>query len=221
MPDPNTESENLDAEEKGEEELETKSPEGDEGEDEKSEKDDSSKKEPPTPEPSSDDDEPPLRKSAKDHIIDRKQKKIEKLEKDKSGDQDYELEPEAGKTIQEEVRKATEPVLNQVRAQADETELQAVFEKYGDAAKKMEKQIRKYMGAYKNVAIEFIFLGLAAKEMKLQEKRKQADEEAEGKAIGGHSRRGKSVGKIPDVRKMSDKQVEDLAFKAKTGQFKP
>ena len=125
--------------------------------------------------------EPPTRKSAKDHIIDRKNKKIEKLKEkkdDKGGDDDgdddggEEVTPEGQKAIDKAIGKAIKPVIQSIRTTADDQELANVFAKYPDA-KKIEKQIRKYMDhdAYKDISVEFIYLGLAAKKVDLQKKR--------------------------------------------------
>lgn len=167
---------------------------------------------------------PPRRKSAKDHIIERKQKKIDKLEKK---EEEPETPPEGGeevtsegkKAIQKEVEKITGPLVQSVRTNLDDQELANVLAKYPES-KSMEKQIRKYMtdDAYKDVSIEFIYLGLAAKKLNLQKKRDKADEEAEGDKTGGHPKRDKEPGKIPDVRKYSDQQIGDLVHKVMTGQ---
>ena len=169
--------------------------------------------------------EPGVRKSAKDWIIERKNKKIEKLEKKKDDDDDDDenkekVTPEGKKAIEQEIDKKVKPILQTVRTQVDDQELQTVLKKYL-VDEKTEKQIRKYMEheAYKNVSVEFIFLGLAAKKMKLQEKREKADEEAKGDKTGGHEKRKKDLGPIPDVRGMDDKAVDDLIFKVKTGQL--
>jgi len=167
--------------------------------------------------------EPQMRKSAKDYIIERKEKKIEKLEKKEEGDGNDDIEevtPEGKSAIKKEIDKALEPVLNKVRTTSDDQELKDVFAKYPDS-KKSEKQIRKYMDneAYKNVSIEFIYLGLAAKKMDLQKKRDKADEDAKADVTGGHGKRKKGLSSIPDVTDMTDKEVDDLIVKVKTGQI--
>jgi len=166
--------------------------------------------------------EPPTRRSAKDHIIDRKNKKIEKLEKEKDGDGEgtEELTPAGKSAIKKEIEEAITPVLNKVRTTSDEQKLKDVIAKYPDA-KKMEKQIRKYMDspAYKDVSVEFIFLGLANKKMDLQKKRDKADEDAKADTTGGHGKRKKGLSPIPDVRDLDDKEMDDLIVKVKTGQM--
>ena len=87
-------------------------------------------------------------------------------------------------------------------------------------AKEMEKQIRKYMDheAYRDVSVEFIFLGLANKKMDLQKKKDKADEDAEGDVLGGHGRRKTPTGPIPDVRGWTDNQIGELVQKIQAGQ---
>lgn len=172
--------------------------------------------------------EPQSRKSKKDFIIDRQQKKIKKLKKDKEGEgegeseeEDEELSPEAEERIDDRVEKKIAPIRSLVRGTSDDNELKEVQATYAGAKDpEMEKNIRKYMvhPDYQNVAIEFIYLGLAAKKDKLAEKKKEADEEAEETKTTGHSRRPKDISKIPDVTKMNDKDFDDLVFKVKTGQ---
>lgn len=172
------------------------------------------------------DEQPPTRRSAKDHIIQRQQKKIKKLkgesdgEGDEGGEGGEEVTPEGRTAIQKEVEKGLTPMREIVRTQSDEQELKDVFAKYPDA-KKIEERIRKYMGAegYEKTPVEFIYLGLAAKEMKLQEKRNKADEDAKGGKTGGHGKRKKSLSPIPDVRDMPGKEFDALVNKVKRGQF--
>ena len=173
-----------------------------------------------------DDEEPPTRRSAKDFIIERKEKKIKKLKEKiedggEGGEGGEEVTPEGKTAIRKEVERITEPILRGVTAQADEQELKDLFANpdYPDA-KKMEKQIRKYMkhSAYKDASVEFIYLGLAAKEMKLQEKKDKADEEAKKGRLGGHPRGGRKLTPLPDVRDLSDKEFDELLIKVKTGQ---
>ena len=180
---------------------------------------------------------PPTRKSVQDHIIERQKKKIKKLKKegeeeeeeeeDEEGKEEEdeegkeEVTSEGKKAISKEIERKVRPILQTVRTQSDDQELKDVFAKYPDASK-METQIRKYMDhpKYAGVSIEFIFLGLAAKKMKLEGKKKVADEEAKEDATGGHEKRKKELGPIPDVRKMEDKDFETLLHQVRTGQFK-
>lgn len=172
--------------------------------------------------------EPLKRRSVESHIIDRKNKKIEKLEKKKDkedddaddfggGDGTEEVTREGKNAIKKQVKEELEPVLNAVRTNSDDQELKEVFAKY-PTAKKMEKQIRKYMEAYPNPSVEFIYLGLAAKQMDLQKKRDKADEDAKADGTGGHGKRKKDLSPIPDVRDMPAKEFDELVIKVKTGQ---
>jgi len=185
--------------------------------------------EPENPEPQPETDEPPVRKSAQEYIQERRGKREKKEEEQKFGDEDdddyseyknNEFSPEGNDDIQTEVQRGMKPVLDKIRTQTDDQELNKVFSDY-PGAKEMESTIRKYMEhpVYQAVSVEFIYLGLAAKKEELKEKKAQADEEAAGSSMGGHSRRPMESGDFPDVSKMSDKQIDELAFKAKTGQI--
>ena len=207
MPDPNKDSENL----KGD--LETK--ETEETEETKEEKE-------PEKIEAEADEEPPVRRSAKDHIIERKEKKIKKLEEEKDKkEEDDEFSPEGRELIQSRIDRAVKPVLDQVRGQSDRQELSEVLKKYGEPAEKLEKKIEKYMNhpAYQNVPVEFIFLGLAQQGIKKAEKKEAADDEAARSATGGTQKRQKKIAKIPDVTNMSDKDFGQLLHKVRTRQF--
>jgi len=179
-------------------------------------------------EPPEEPEEPPVRRSAKDFIIARKDKKIKKLEakketKDggKEKEDDSEFTPEGRSLIKEEIAEAVRPVLRQVRGQSDAQELREVLDKYGDPARKLKSKIEKYMNhsAYQNVPVEFIFLGLAQQGIKRAEKKEAADNEAAENATGGSQRRPKKIAKIPDIEAMSDKDFGQLVNKVRTGQF--
>lgn len=171
----------------------------------------------------------PIRRSAKDFIIDRKTEKIRKLEEAKKEEKKEEEEEEftlegrklIDKKIAERIKEGFQPILDSVTRQEDRQELGEVLEKYGDLAKKLKKKIVKYMNhpAYKTVPVEFIFLGLASDEVRKAKKKKEADDEAEEGAIIGDQKRVKKIAKIPDVTKMTDKEVGELVHKVRTGQF--
>jgi len=130
--------------------------------------------------PEPEDEEPPVRKSVKDFIIERKDRKIAKLQ----GEDDPEpAQPDIRDVIREELA----PITSTFAKSADEQELQAAFTQFPDA-KKMEKTIRRYMenDAYARVPVAVIVRSLlygrtAAK--------KEADTEAKGTRQGGHTRR--------------------------------
>ena len=200
------------------EEKEEKKEEAEETEEQKTERE-KKEKEAETEEDKKD---PPIRKSVKDFIIERKNKKIKKLkekEEEEEEEEEEEVSPSGKKAIKEQIDGALKPVLDGIRSQSDNQELKAVLTKYPEA-EKMEGKIRKYMEAYPTAPVEFIYLGLAAKQMKLHEKRTKADDKANADKSGGHTKRNKDLGSIPDVRNMSDDDFKTLQHKVRTGQFK-
>jgi hypothetical protein len=152
---------------------------------------------------SSDADEPPVRKSAKDFIIERKDRKIKKLEGESEGADDA-----AGKDtsdVRSIIREELAPITQSFAKSADEQELQAALTKYPEA-KKAEKTIRRYMAsdAYARVPVEFIVRGiLGARETA----KKQADEKAKASRQGGHQRRPAET-KVKSAWELSDKEFE-------------
>lgn len=168
--------------------------------------------------------EPEVRKSAKDYIIERKTKKIEKLEKKEEnlGENLEELTPEGREAIDKGVNEATSPILKTLKTQSDEQEIADVKKRHPGANKPaMEKQMRKYMEhpAYKSASVEFIYLALAAKRDRLQVKKDEANEDAKKNKTGGHSRRKLDEGKLPDFKGMSDKEFDEFDTKFRTGQM--
>jgi len=167
-----------------------------------------------------DEEEPKIRKSAKDYIIERKNKKIDKLEKN-IGDDDYlgdeNLTPEGKKAIEKGIEKANAPLKKIAVDIRDEQELTDVFAKYPEAREK-EKMIRKYMKAYQNTPVEFIYLAMAGKKMILDRKRQEADDKAKKNKAGGHTRRKMEEGELPDFKNMSDKDFDKFDEKFRTGQ---
>ena len=177
--------------------------------------------------------EPPVRRSAESYIIERKNKKIEKLskkdedEEEIDEEEDENLTPSGKKAISRAIEEQVGPIKTALKRETDEKELQGVLSKYGENAKPLETKLRKYMDhpAYAGVPVEQIFLGLAAKKYGLalpdkEKEKEEADEAAGGSKIpGGSKRKKESTGKIPDVSKMSDAEVDRLADQVKTGQF--
>ncbi len=178
------------------------------------------------PEPIEEDDEPQIRRSAKDYIIARKNRKIEKLEAEKAKndniddifDDDFDNKKEV--TSRDIVQEEIEPLKSKIKETADEQELRDAISKYPEA-KGMEKTIRKYMNAYPNAAVEFITLGLIGKKRLLDEKKKKAEEEAKGEVIEGNSRRTPKESKIPDVKNMSDEEFNKLDNDVMSGKYLP
>lgn len=170
--------------------------------------------------------DPAPRKSAKDYIIERKNKKIEKLEKKEEpegGTEEGEEElSDGGKTaINKAVKENLKPVLDSVKTQSDEQELAEVLAKYPDA-KDIVKDIRRVMEkpAYKSASVEFIYNSLMGRKAMLQKAKDDADDSADNDRTGGHSKRSSGDSKIPDVDNMSDGDFDKLKNKVKSGGFK-
>lgn len=177
----------------------------------------------------SDDYEPPVRRSALSYIIERKNRQIEKLKEQENGggDKNDELEDiltEDQHVISKIVQKQIAPILNSVKNQTDEAELADVMIKHPEA-KKIEKSIRKVMSnpAYEQVPVESIFFMLAGQTgstTDVQGQRDEANRQAAMDKTGGHGRRPREKSEI-DFSKMTDKEIEDIANKVKTSQYKP
>ena len=204
---------------------------GDDDDDDGDSDDDKDKDKDKNKKPKVDDDDgdPPVRKSPKDFIIARKIKKIKELEKKKAAGEgnDDDADDGAGADdapdVHQAIQDSLKPFAKNLVDQAGEVDLKAVLSKFGDTAKGLEKQVRKYMqhSAYAQVPVELIFLGLAAKKFGLGKdvQKVEADEKAAKDKLGGHQRRKtETPGKIPDVRDMTDKQVDELAQKVQSGQ---
>lgn len=169
-------------------------------------------------------DQPPVRRSSVhnlQHIIARKNKKIEKLLQDKKDDteddagKDYgeELSPEAQRAIDRRIQEATAPLLGNLAKESDEAELKELFSQELEA-KKLEKRIRAYMehDAWKHVPVAAIYHHLAYKDAKKTgaQKRQGADEEAAASGAGGHGRRPTGAKSGLDLRGKSDKEIQDI-----------
>ena len=159
----------------------------------------------PVVEPEPEVHEPPVRKTPKDFIIERKDRKIAKLEGE------IEEEPEGSSDTRAVIREELAPLTQMFTKSKDEEELQSVLTKYPDA-KKLEKQVRMYMenDAYSRVPVEFIVRGLLGAREAIKTK---ADTEARGSRQGGHTRRPTEV-KAKSAWDMTqaefDKSVSDL-----------
>jgi len=209
-----------------EEEKDITDPIEEDREEEKPEKDKPEPEEPQEPEVKEEVKEPDLgdpqgRRSAKDFIIQRQQKKIKKLKEE----QDDDYGDDKPNDIREQVDEAVKPIIDVVRSGSDAQELNELLRhpQYGEQATKMKADIERWAKhpSYKGASYEMIFLGLAAKKFGLALGTAEADEKANKTKIGGHSRRSKEdAGGIPDVRKMSDKKFKELQHQVKTRQFK-
>jgi len=180
------------------------------------------------------DDSPPVRLSPKDFIIQRQQKKIEKLtdkkdefdEIDESGSATGEELTSAGRrALNEELTDRLNPMAEVLDRNQINQDITSLYEKYPKSlVSELRKKVETYAqhDAYKNVPVEFIFLGLAGKKLSSASK-EDVDKEARENELGGSQRRDideSDLEGIPDVRKMSDKEVEELAHKVRTGQVK-
>lgn len=157
--------------------------------------------------PQPEDEEPPVRKSVKDYIIERKEKKIAKLEgRGPEGDT-----PDIRAVIREEL----EPIKQTFVKSKDEEELHAALTKYPDA-KKIEKTVRRYMEneAYSRVPAEFIVRALLGARGTAKQK---ADDEAAASRQGGHSRRPKDT-KAKSAWDMTDEEFQKEVSKVMSGQ---
>lgn len=170
----------------------------------------------PAPAPAAPDFTPPLRRGAKDFIIERKTRQLKKAKEEAKsnedgdgGDDDGEAQEDEEK-IDKHIQKHLEPLEQGMRSQADEQELRDLFGAHPEA-KELEDGIRKYMGhpAYRDVSLEVIYFGLAGRLGKLgnaaDAAKKKADEDAAADRLGGSPRRPKEDdGKLPDFSKMTN-----------------
>jgi hypothetical protein len=160
----------------------------------------------------------PIRKSVAQHIIARKNSKIEKLQSkiDANGEDDPQpLTPEASNAIAQEINKRLEPLLGKLASDADEAEYQELIQAEPEAAK-YAGHIKAYMShdAWKNVPVTAIYHHLAFKSAQAQgaKKRAAADLEAKQSRSAGRTIPAKDkVGDLPsaeDIENMSDDEFE-------------
>ncbi len=204
-----------------------------EGEDENSFNDEIDPNKPP---------EIPIRKNViSQHIIARKNEKIQKLEsKLKEGDAGYvapaatedeteddsELSPAASKAIDAKLGKVIAPLLGKLASDADEAEMKALIKSEPEAAKYVN-HIKAYMSheAWKNVPPTAIYHHLAwnAAQSLGAKKKLAADLEAKQNKGGGRTIVDKGVaGDLPsaqDIADMSDADFEKMENEARQGKF--
>lgn len=180
----------------------------------------------------------PVRKSALQHIITRKNEKIKKLEsQNKGNDAEQEeveeesedgLSEEARGAVTKQVQKAIAPLVESLVSKADEDELKELFAAEPEA-KKYDKHIRAYMGhdSWKNVPPAAIYhhLAFSAAQATGAKKRQAADLEAKQNKGGGRSfvAKDNDLGNLPspeDIENMSDAEFEALDQKVLEGKFK-
>lgn len=165
----------------------------------------------------------PIRKSAASFIIERKQRKIDKMaakstvpneELDENGEvisDDDEVTPQARKAIQEEIA----PIVDHFTKDADERSRNSEITEYlskNSGHAKYEPLARKYAGIkeYQGVPAEVIFHHLAFRDAEAQGAKKatEAAEEAKRKGVGANSRKGTDSDN-PDFKTMSSQEFRD------------
>jgi hypothetical protein len=166
-----------------------------------------------------DDAEPQVkpRMSKKDFIIQRQQKKIEKLKsktasevvEEEKSDEDDEVAPEDEALITKVVAKQFAPILDKSMAVEDEKEI-AEFVSANPDFKPYEAKAKKYMAhpSRRHLPVETIFYELAGKDLlKLgAERARKADEEAKHTQTGGGSAGG--VAKAKNAFEMTKEEFE-------------
>ncbi len=188
----------------------------------------------------------PIRQSTAQHIIARKQKKIEKLEsKLKDGDEGYvaptndngnsadgddedndNLTDDARKAINKGVSKAIAPLLGKLASEADEKEMQTLISTEPEA-KKYVNHIKAYMAhdAYKGVSPVVIYHHLAwtAAQALGAKKKNAADLEAKQNKGGGRAIVDNgNAGGLPtatDIENMSEADFAKMEEDALQGKF--
>ena len=175
------------------------------------------------------DGEPAVRKSATSFIIQRKNKKIEKLQKGGQGAEgktdDAGADDDKGGDTQEisaEVSKAMQPALDMLASQVDEGELTTHLSAHPEH-KRYAAIAQKYIEheAYRGVPISFIFYALAGRAATIAGKTAAAKQNADKKQTGGGGRAAAdNDGELPDIWNMSDAEFQKLQFAVKTGKHK-
>ena len=164
--------------------------------------------------------EPISRKSAKDYIIERKEKKIEQLEKkvkEKYDDYDEENDEKISNIVKSKIEEALNPYKHSLeetnnlsKISLDEAEINELYSKRPQA-RELDKYIRKYMNSptYNKVAVEDIYLLLAAKSGKFQQAINDANDQANMSKVGGHSKQIKEE-KLINYSNMSDEEFKKI-----------
>ena len=170
------------------------------------------------PEPK--EEEIPVRRSALQHIIARKNEKIKKLE---SKEDAYEEDKEVD--IDEKIQQHLKPFQDTLVSQSDEGEVQDLY-KSEPTAKKFDKAIRAYMKhpSWSGVPPEAIYHHLAFKvaEAEGAKKRDTADKEAAHTKGGGRSIMPKEKdveGILADLDSKTDAEIEEIQTKVLQGKM--
>jgi hypothetical protein len=182
-----------------------------------------------------DNDEPQVRqrKSVKDFIIERQQKKIERLSGKKDGaqdpdnpgaggDDDGEVDPADEELITKVVGKHFKPFFEKSLQAEDEQEIQDFLTDNPDF-KPYEAKARKYMQhpSRRQIPIEEIFYSVAGKDLlKIgARKQKEADDDAaRGNAGGGSSRGGGESKNVWDMPKEDFEKQQEAVRRKQAGQ---
>lgn len=153
------------------------------------------------------------RMTAKDFIIQRQQKKIQKLNQidndDDEDDSDSDVSSDDEELITKVVSKKFAPLIERQLADDDDLEVKEFISKNPDF-KEFEAKARKYMAhpSRRSLPIESIFYEVAGEKLlKLgAERQKKADLEAKNSQAGGGSNRGGESKK--DIWSMSSEEFE-------------
>lgn len=144
--------------------------------------------------------------------------------------EDEEITPEDKDAIGKEVKKAIAPLENVIHNNRIETELNSILAQNPEY-KPYEARIRRFVTAPNRSNL--IKQGLPVKAVVtealapyLQQigaaKVKAADDKANlTKDIGSSERPAAGAGKLPDFGKMSNKEIEEIGEKVKSGRYKP
>jgi hypothetical protein len=158
--------------------------------------------------PTQADEEPKVRKRNVDFILERKNRKIEKLknkedEETHEDDEDDDIDPDDAKIIQKQVAKALSPFLAKQMEDEDQQEIQSFVKDNPDFAPYIDK-VKTFAKhpSRKDLPIQSIFYEVAGPDLlKIGAKRAQKanDEAKESSAGGGSSQGGTSEKSIWDL----------------------
>lgn len=186
-------------------------------------------------EPEGEPEPPKLRRSAASYIIERKDRKIARLESKRQEEADEEEDTDDDKDddkIAKSVRKGLEPVIQAFASREDENELKDLFSSHAEAKKLSSADRKHFEGrirelwktpAYQSLPAEFIFNGLWAQKAQTGRKKNAADLEARQNKGGGSGRRPQAVESdfptAEEIEEMDDKEFTKLRERMKRGAF--
>lgn len=171
------------------------------------------------PEPK--EEEIPVRKSALQHIIARKNEKIKKLE----SKEEETVEEDKAEDVDEKIQRHLKPFQDTLISQSDEGELGDLY-RSEPTSKKFDKAIRAYMKhpSWSGVPPVAIYHHLAFKvaEAEGAKKREVADKEAAHTKGGGRSIMPKAQdveGILADIDNKTDAEIEEIQTKVLQGKM--